>query len=175
MMHDVADPSDRNHARRPCVVLARRASGNGEDRFPVLRRELPKVNEPRLHWITLPIREVWAGRRAYLEISPRDEMPYPGKLPDASKLNTDGRSGVGVRSSVIFESVNIAPVLPDQPVAFLRYRTVVETDDAGRYATVLPPGAYDVFVTPTITTDLARLQGSLVVNVDGTMAPTDSQ
>ncbi len=71
---------------------------------------MPSVNEPRLRWITIPIREVWASRRAYLDIGPRDEMPYPGKMPDASKLTTDGRSGVGVRA-VVFHDQSGAPGL----------------------------------------------------------------
>lgn len=79
---------------------------------------MPSVNEPRLHWVTLPIREVWAGRRAYLEISPRDEMTYPGKMPDASKMQTDGRSGVGIRA-VVFHDQGGAPALePALPAEF---------------------------------------------------------
>ena len=71
---------------------------------------MPKLNDPRLKWVTLGIREAWAGRRAYLEIISRDEMPYPGKHPDARILNTDGRSGVAVRS-VAFHDVPGAPEL----------------------------------------------------------------
>ncbi len=71
---------------------------------------MPVVNEPRLRWITLAVREAWSGRRAYLEIIPRDEMPYPGKHPDARILNTDGRSGVAVRA-VAFHDVAGAPEL----------------------------------------------------------------
>ena len=71
---------------------------------------MPLLNEPRLRWITLTVREAWAGRRAYLEIIPRDEMPYPGKHPDARILNTDGRSGVAVRA-VAFHDVAGAPEL----------------------------------------------------------------
>lgn len=69
---------------------------------------MPMLNEPRLRWITLAVREAWAGRRAYLEIIPRDEMPYPGKHPDARILNTDGRSGVAVRA-VAFHDAPGAP------------------------------------------------------------------
>lgn len=71
---------------------------------------MPMLNEPRLRWVTLGIREAWAGRRAYLEVIPRDEMPYPGKHPDARVLNTDGRSGVAVRA-VAFHDVPGAPEL----------------------------------------------------------------
>ncbi len=71
---------------------------------------MPMLNDPRLKWVTLGIREAWAGRRAYLEIIPRDEMPYPGKHPDARILNTDGRSGVAVRA-VAFHDVAGAPEL----------------------------------------------------------------
>ncbi len=69
---------------------------------------MPTLNDPRLRWITLSVREAWAGRRAYLEIIPRDEMPYPGKHADARILNTDGRSGVAVRA-VVFHNQGGAP------------------------------------------------------------------
>ena len=76
----------------------------------LFKQVMPLLNEPRLRWITLAVREAWAGRRAYLEIIPRDEMPYPGKHPDARILNTDGRSGVAV-SAVAFHDVPGAPEL----------------------------------------------------------------
>jgi hypothetical protein len=71
---------------------------------------MPTVNEPRLRWVTLGVREAWTGRRAYLEIIPRDEMPYPGKHPDMRVLRTDGRSGVSVRA-VVFHDQPGAPEL----------------------------------------------------------------
>ena len=79
---------------------------------------MPQINEPRLQWYTLPIRPTWAGRRAYLEVIPRDEMPYPGKIPDASRLFTDGRSGAGILS-VVFHDQGPAPeVDPLLPIEF---------------------------------------------------------
>ncbi len=74
---------------------------------------MPTLNDPRLRWVTLSIREAWAGRRAYLEIIPRDEMPYPGKHADARILNTDGRSGIAVRA-VAFHDQAGAPELASQ-------------------------------------------------------------
>ena len=78
---------------------------------------MPMLNEPRLRWITLAVREAWAGRRAYLEIIPRDEMPYPGKHPDARILNTDGRSGVAVRAVAFHDQggpPELSPPLPGE-------------------------------------------------------------
>lgn len=78
---------------------------------------MPMLNDPRLKWVTLGIREAWAGRRAYLEVIPRDEMPYPGKHPDARVLHTDGRSGVSVRA-VAFHDIpgppELSSPLPDE-------------------------------------------------------------
>jgi len=78
---------------------------------------MPMLNDPRLKWVTLGIREAWAGRRAYLEVIPRDEMPYPGKHPDARVLHTDGRSGVSVRA-VAFHNIpgppELSSPLPDE-------------------------------------------------------------
>jgi hypothetical protein len=84
---------------------------------------MPRLQGGALHWVTLPIRDRWDGRRAYLEVIPRDEMPYPGRIPDASKLNTDGRSGVGIRKVVLHDDPQPPEpesVLPDdfwQPVS----------------------------------------------------------
>jgi hypothetical protein len=78
---------------------------------------MPTVNEPRLRWITLGIRDAWAGRRAYLEVIPRDEMSYPGKHPDARVLMTDGRSGVSVRAVVFHDQPGppeLSSPLPDE-------------------------------------------------------------
>ncbi|MFM9965000.1 MAG: PSD1 and planctomycete cytochrome C domain-containing protein [Planctomycetaceae bacterium] len=76
---------------------------------------MPTLNEPRLRWITLPIRAAWAGRRAYLEIIPRDEMPYPGKHPDASILNTDGRSGVAARAVAFHDQGGVPELSSPMP------------------------------------------------------------
>jgi hypothetical protein len=64
---------------------------------------MPRLNDGMMRWVTIPVRPQWMGRRAYLEIVPRDDMTYPGRIADASTLVTDGRSGAGIRC-VVFHS-----------------------------------------------------------------------
>ena len=82
---------------------------------------------PKLHdrsafrWVTLPIRDTWRDRRAYLELTPRDDFPYLGIVKDAAKLPTDGRSAAGI-SRVIFhngEPLPPPPAWPDELTAAL--------------------------------------------------------
>jgi hypothetical protein len=65
---------------------------------------MPKLKGGELRWVTLPIRtQHWAGRRAYLELVPRDDMTYAGEVPNVAKYLSDGRSGVGVRAVVFHD------------------------------------------------------------------------
>ncbi|MBI1323077.1 DUF1553 domain-containing protein [bacterium] len=57
----------------------------------------PVLNEARPTWVRLPVREIWKGRRAYLELVTRDEMPSTGVIRDLNQLPRDGRSSVGIR------------------------------------------------------------------------------
>jgi len=45
----------------------------------------------------LPVRDIWKGRRAYLELVTRDEMPSAGVVRDLNQLPRDGRSSAGIR------------------------------------------------------------------------------
>ena len=64
----------------------------------------PKLTDrSALRWVTLPIRDTWRGRRAYIELTPRDDFPYFGIVRDAAKLPTDGRSAAGI-AKVIFHN-----------------------------------------------------------------------
>ena len=75
----------------------------------------PKLNDrSALRWVTLPIRDTWRGRRAYLELTPRDDFPYPGIVRDAAKLPTDGRSAAGI-AKVIFHDGEKPPEPPAWP------------------------------------------------------------
>lgn len=65
---------------------------------------MPRLKNAELRWVTLPVRDRWDGRRAYLEVIPRDEMTYAGRVMDASKVGSDGRSGVGIRQVVLHDS-----------------------------------------------------------------------
>ncbi len=57
----------------------------------------PVLNDARPTWVRLPVREIWKGRRAYLELVTRDEMPSTGVVRDLNQLPRDGRSSAGIR------------------------------------------------------------------------------
>ena len=101
----------------------------------------PKLtNRTALRWVTLPIRDNWPGRRAYLELVPRDDFPYLGIVKDASKLATDGRSAAGI-AKVVFHDGQKPPEPPAWPD---------ELDVALRsLATLAPPGGKAGAPVPT--------------------------
>ena len=75
----------------------------------------PKLNDrSALRWVNLPIRDTWRGRRAYIELVPRDDFPYVGIVRDASKLPTDGRSAAGL-AQVVFHDGEKPPEPPAWP------------------------------------------------------------
>ena len=60
----------------------------------------PLLNNQRLAWVKLPVRDIWKGRQAYLELVTRDEMPSTGVIRDLNQLPRDGRSSVGIKKVV---------------------------------------------------------------------------
>ena len=64
----------------------------------------PVLNNPRLAWIKLPVRDIWKGQQAYLELVTRDEMPSTTVIRDLNQLPRDGRSSVGIRYVVHHEN-----------------------------------------------------------------------
>jgi hypothetical protein len=75
----------------------------------------PKLTDRSgMRWVTLPIRDTWRGRRAYIELVPRDDFPYPGIVKDAAKLPTDGRSSAGI-AKVVFHDGDKPPEPPAWP------------------------------------------------------------
>ena len=121
---------------------------------------MPKLDDPRLRWVTLSVREAWAGRRAYLEIIPRDEMPYPGKHPDASILNTDGRSGVAVRA-VSFHDQAGAPEL-SSPIPDELWQAEAFWPALAKQLTKLAGDAINAWVDDRCTDEQARFVDELL-------------
>ena len=64
----------------------------------------PLLNNPRLTWLKLPVRDIWKGQQAYLELVTRDEMPSTTVIRDLNQLPRDGRSGVGIKYVVHHET-----------------------------------------------------------------------
>ena len=103
----------------------------------------PKLNDrSALRWVTLTVRDTWRGRRAYIELTPRDDFPYLGIVRDASKLPTDGRSAAGI-AKVIFHDGEKPPEPPAWPSELDGARTPTSAATSGAPA---PAAAADVGV-----------------------------
>jgi hypothetical protein len=100
------------------------------------------------------------------------DITFPALPPPASVRGTVvSASGAPVAGNVVLDSQEIALVAPDKPVSFLRYRTTLQTDPRGAFATVLPPGSYAVTVLPSAARSLSRLRASITIAGDVTLAP----
>ena len=63
----------------------------------------------------------------------------------------------GVRSVLQFDSTRVRR-MDGTADSLLRYSTSVTTDDSGHFATVLPPGLYDVTIEPDYRTHFAKVK-----------------
>lgn len=93
------------------------------------------------------------------------EYEYP-LLPDAAAVSgivaVEGAapgSYIGVPARVVLTSNGIYRRSGPTPATFLHYATSVSTDGNGRFATVLPPGIYDVVIEPAEGTGRAKVAG----------------
>ena len=92
----------------------------------------PKLTDSSaLRWVTLPVRETWRNRRAYIELVPRDDYPYLGIVKDAAKLPTDGRSAAGI-AKVVFHDGEKPPEPPAWPSGLDGARTLTSAATAPR-------------------------------------------
>ena len=91
------------------------------------------------------------------------EPAFPALPPPATVRGTVvSPSGAQVSGTVVLDSQQIALTAPDKPVSFLRYRSTLQTDPQGAFATVLPPGSYSVTVIPSAGASLAPLRATTV-------------
>jgi hypothetical protein len=121
---------------------------------------MPTLNDPRLRWLTLSVREAWAGRRAYLEIIPRDEMPYPGKHADARILNTDGRSGVAVRAVAFHDQAGTPELASPLPPEL--WQTEGSWPSLAKRLTMLAADAINAWADDRCTDEQARFVDELL-------------
>lgn len=79
----------------------------------------PALNNPRLAWVKLPVRDIWKGRQAYIELVTRDEMPSTGVIRDLNLLPRDGRSSIGIKYVVHADQAEAvaeeSPAFADSP------------------------------------------------------------
>lgn len=96
-------------------------------------------------------------------------LDYPGIPPPvtvagvvAEPGESDGGTLLGYAARVSFESESIATNV--ESTTLLRYATTVNTDDRGRFATVLPPGTYSATIEPAEGTGFAKRRELVVVD-----------
>ena len=83
-------------------------------------------------------------------------LPGPASITGVVALG-EGTALTGIPSRLRFDSTNVLRK-DGKPDPLLRYSTSVSTDDAGRFATVVPPGIYDVTIEPAERTGLAKVK-----------------
>ena len=100
--------------------------------------------------------------------SGRVNITYPSIPPPArvsgvvvEPVAPNGGALFGYAARVTFESESLATNA--EPTTLLRYSTTLNTDDRGRFATVLPPGAYSVTIEPAEGTGYATRKARVVV------------
>lgn len=113
-------------------------------------------------YVTLLLSGQGLGNLDYPAIPP--PVPVTGVVADRG---VDGKL-LGYPSSVTFESQRLATTT--DPTPLLQYSTSVDTDDRGRFATVLPPGRYTATINPVEGTGYASAR--VDVDVDRTLSVT---
>lgn len=90
------------------------------------------------------------------------ELRAPVALEGIVAGSADGGVFLAVASRVTFESESIT--LPNGGAqSLLHYSATVSTDDRGRFATVLPPGTYDITVLPLEGTGFASFNKQAII------------
>lgn len=89
-----------------------------------------------------------------------DVPSLPGPVPVAGVVASgEGTVLSGIAATLLFTSTVLRRA-DGKPDALLRYSTVVATDETGRFATVLPPGRYEVTIEPAEGTGFAKVKDS---------------
>lgn len=83
-------------------------------------------------------------------------LPGPASITGVVALG-EGTALTGIPSHLRFDSMRVRRK-DGTADPLLRYSTSVSTDDAGRFATVVPPGIYDVTIEPAERTGLSKVK-----------------
>ncbi len=125
--------------------------------LPALRREVDMVIAPPAGAIAVPLLRsglIFPAGTGEIDAIQYPALPEPVAVSGIVALDSGGVQ-FGVPSRVIFHATEIKK--KDQSAAkFLEYDTSVSTDSSGRFATVLPPGVYEVVVEPAEGTGRAK-------------------
>lgn len=138
----------------------------GEQRTPTggLGDEVEAVVAPPASWTAVPryVTQLFGG--AGLQALRYDPIPPPVAVQGVvTEPVTDPSAPLfGYAARVTFESESIARTNAE-PSTLLRYSDTVNTDDRGRFATVLPPGTYAATIEPAEGTGYAKRRDIVVV------------
>jgi len=87
-----------------------------------------------------------------------DVPPLPGPASVTGVVASgEGTALTGIQSVVRFDSTKVRR-MDGTADPLLRYSTSVSTDNTGHFATVLPPGIYDVTIEPDYRTSFAKVK-----------------
>lgn len=138
-------------------------TGQSAGSTTALRDGLDVVVAPPESWIAAPrlVSSLIGGQGLRDLVYP--PLPAPASLSGvvAARGPSDALTGVPARLSFESETVRLADGTPSP---LLQYRTTLATDEAGRFATVLPPGVYDVLIEPAEGSGHAKARRVLEVN-----------
>lgn len=93
-----------------------------------------------------------------------DVPPLPAPTTFTGVVAQGDGALTGIPSRLLFTSNGLRK-RDGQSDATLKYSTAVSTDDAGRFATVLPVGFYDVTIEPVEGTGLSKVKATLDTTV----------
>ena len=160
---------DRPSQRRISVI--RTLSGN-EAEVPLFtsgaqpafqRDDVDAVVAPPESWTAVPsyITPLFSGAGLTLSYPP---IPPPVPVSGVVAEPGEGEGGTlfGYAARVRFDSEALATNA--DPSRLLHYTTTVNTDDRGRFATVLPPGTYAATIEPAEGTGYAKRRELVVVD-----------
>jgi len=91
-----------------------------------------------------------------LELLDVPALPGPASVTGVV-ASGEGTALTGIPSVLRFDSTKVRR-MDGTPDPLLRYSTSVSTDDTGHFATVLPPGLYDVTIEPDFRTSFAKVK-----------------
>lgn len=87
-----------------------------------------------------------------------DVPSFPGPASVTGVVASGDGTLTGVPSKLLFSSTALRRTGGTVPTPLLRYSAAVATDETGRFATVLPPGTYDVTIEPADWTGFAKVK-----------------
>jgi hypothetical protein len=123
-----------------------------------LKEDIDVVVAPPDGWVAVPRLQSRLINGQGLEQLVIPPLPGPASIKGVV-AHGDGDSLTGIPAKVLFTSTRLR-LLDGTLQPLLRYATSVATDDTGKFATVLPPGLYDVTIEPAEGTGFAKSKDS---------------